>query len=297
MLPIEELADQGFRLGNVAVGFHIHGAHRLEPALSDLLLQLLKEFRIILFQRLIGVGLRMRIAEFRIAVHQAHLDENRACILVHRVDSAPVIGNIQVRMPDQGDVSAALEIRIVINDALDIVCRLINAFPGIKIDRIQRMGEFFIQEMAVILIEILTARDVHEQDIVIDQGLQVFTDGHQIRAFKNLTAAALGQHHRIALVIGLGAVVGLDFNLKIVPLKERIEINALTVRVQAARILSVHLYDHLSGGGEMQVQLLSLHALRDPDMATDKGRAVGRKVQVALFQGTVVRIVKDILVF
>ena len=129
----------------------------------------------------------MRIAEFRIAVHQAHLDENRARVLVHRVDSAPVIGNIQVRMPDQGDVSAALEIRIVINDALDIVCRLINAFPGIKIDRIQRMGEFFVQEVAVILIEILTARDVHEQDIVIDQGLQVFTDGHQIRAFKNLS--------------------------------------------------------------------------------------------------------------
>ena len=193
VLAVQELPDQALRRRDIAVRLHIHGAHRFKPALCHPDGELLKEFRIVLFQRLIGIGLCMRIPEFRIAVHEAKLNQNGPGIFLYRMNAPPVIGNVQMAVGNQCHVAGALEIGILIDLLLHIPGGLIHAFEGVKIHKIQRLAEFLKQVPSQILIEVFAVGHVHEQNIVIDQGLDIVPPGTQERALKNLPAASGAQ--------------------------------------------------------------------------------------------------------
>ncbi len=189
MLSVQKLPYEALCRGKVAVRLHIHGADRLKAALCHPLLQLLKQLRIILLKRLIGVCLRVGIPEFRIPVHQPQLNEDCSRVLLNRVDAAPVIGDIQVAVADKRHAAAAVEIVIVIDILLNISGGFVNAFPRIEINQVQSTAEVLKQMLPQVLIETFRVRHVHQQDIVVHQRLHVVSQHGEIGPFKDLAAA------------------------------------------------------------------------------------------------------------
>ena len=298
VLTIEQLTNQALGSRHVAVRLHIHGAHRLEAALGHLLLQLREQLGIILLQRFIGVGLGVGVAELRVLIQEAQLNQDGAGVLLHRVDPPPVVGDVQVAVTHQGHVAGALVVGVGVDVLLHIGRRIRNALEGVEVHQIQGVAQLHKEELAVILVEVLAVGDVHQQDVVVHQALHVLPDGGQVRPVKDLPAAPGGNGGGVALVVGLGAVVGLDLDVQLGCIANVwLQGHQFPVGVHAAHIGAVDLHDHLRRRVQGEVQLLSPQMLGDGHMPLDEGRAIGGEDHVALVQGAVVLGVVFILVF
>ena len=159
------------------------------------------------------------------------------------------------------------------------------------------MAQLHKEELTVILVEVLAVGDIHQQDIVVHQALHVLPDSGQVRPVKDLPAAPGGNGGGIALVVGLGAVVGLDLDVQLHRVPDiGVEGHQLAIGINAAHIGAVDLHDHLRRRVQGEVQLLPPQMLGDGHMPLDESRAVGGEDHVALGKGAVVLRVVFVLV-
>ena len=69
------------------------------------------------------------------------------------MDTSPVVGYIEMRVSDEGNVSRRTEIGILIDSLLYVITSFVSAFESVEIDKIQRGIEFFRDICSRILIE------------------------------------------------------------------------------------------------------------------------------------------------
>ena len=138
---------------------------------------------------------------------------------------------------------------------------------------------------------------VHEQNIVIDQGLNIVPPGAQERALKNLPAASGAQRGRIPFIIRLGTVIGLNFNGQFRPVDIGGQQNRIPVRVNAAHQFSVDADNHLRRRMQAQIHPLPGKAFRNVRRSADKGRAIRGEHHIPAIQRPFLPVHKFIGIF
>ena len=125
--PDQYLACQRFSACQVAVCLHPHSAVRFPASLSDALLDLLIDFREILFDILINLGLRLQENVFRKHFHHAeHCGEGTGCFLMG-VLQPPQPCHVNVGMTYTVDIYQGMLIHLV-NLLIQHLIRLMKGF-------------------------------------------------------------------------------------------------------------------------------------------------------------------------
>ena len=88
----------------------------------------------------------MRIVKIRILIHEPHLNQHGPGVLLHDMNPAPVVRQIQMRVADQRHVAAGAEIRILVDMLLNIVKRRLYTVPGVKVHEVKRRIELPVQK-------------------------------------------------------------------------------------------------------------------------------------------------------
>ena len=104
----------------------------------------------------------MGIFEVGILIHKTKLNEYSTEILLHCVDTSPVICNVKVTVSNKRHITTTLVIVVSINHFVNIFLRFSNTgkLIRIKINEIHCIVKLFIKESSVILIEKLTFSNI-----------------------------------------------------------------------------------------------------------------------------------------
>ena len=283
LLAVKTLTNETLCRRDIAVRLHIHSTHRLELPPGHFLLQFGKHIRVILLQCFIHIGLGVGVLKVRVAVHQPQLDEHRAQVLLHSMNPPPVVGNIQVTVRDQRHIPGAF-VSIVSKDHI-VKIRLARCHTGHtiigKVQAVHGIVQLPVQERTVIFIKQVATGNIQQQLKVIDQILHGVIHSAQIRALKDLAAAANRQALRVALIVRLRAVITHHFKMQGL---RRIRIgrqqHTLPIRIHTANIAAVDLHADFCRCFQREPKFLPLQVLWHLHIRRHKGGTVRGEIHI-----------------
>ena len=251
LLAVDELTDQGFAGGQVAVGFQPHAALGLPAAFLDLLLDLLHQLGVALLQEVVQHGLRRHELVVGVLLHQLQNGSEGADHLFPGLGNGPPPCHVDVGVTDAGGDDIIIAAHLVVQVLADVGNGL---FHGL----VEGLGE--------------GNPHIQQVDGLVQDGLQIQTD------LVVLIQAAEGPQGNLQVVIQLVHIL-----IQLVQLCQEVELP-----VQGAGV-GLDIQSYLgTGNGFLEQQhfpVVDVSALAD--FAVDEDQELGILTVVPLLQAGV----------